>query len=85
VSAYLAALRVIEPDEELRRGPAETPAGHARRLRQAGAGTLELDLLAADFELARWGGRRISSAEDRRAIGRWERLRVRLAARPVDG
>jgi hypothetical protein len=85
VSAYLAALRAIEADDELRRGPAETPAEHARRLREAGAGTLELDLLAADFELARWGGRRISSAEDRRAIGRWERLRIRLAARPVDG
>lgn len=85
VSAYLAALRAIEADEELRRDPAETPAGHARRLREAGAGTLELDLLAADFELARWGGRRISPAEDRRAIGRWERLRIRLAARPVDG
>jgi hypothetical protein len=85
VSAYLAALRAIEADDELRRGPSETPAAHARRLRLAGAGTLELDLLAADFELARWGGRRLSSAEDRRAIGRWDRLRLRLAAQPVDG
>jgi hypothetical protein len=85
VSAYLAALQAIDADEELRRDPAETPAAHARRLRAAGVGTLELDLLAADFELARWGGRRISSAEDRRAVARWERLRTRLAGRPTEG
>jgi len=75
VSAYLAALRLLEPDVELRREPAETPAAHSHRLREAGAGTLELDLLAADFELARWAARRISPAEDRRAVRRWERLR----------
>lgn len=85
VAAYLAALRSLQPDEEFRRDPAETPAAHARRLRQAGAGTLELDLLAADFELARWGGRRLSGAEDRRAVGRWERFRSRPATRPSDG
>jgi hypothetical protein len=85
VAAYLAALRAIEPDEELRRDPAETPAAHAKRLRGAGAGTLELDLLAADFELARWGGRWISPAEDRRAIGRWERFRIRQAGPTADG
>lgn len=85
VAAYLAALRSLQPDDELRRDPAETPAAHARRLRQAGAGTLELDLLAADYELARWGGRRLSDAEDRRAVGRWERFRERAASRPADG
>ena len=79
VTAYLAALRELAGHRELDRSPAETPAAHARRLHQIGAGTLELDLLAADFELARWGGRSISRAEDRRAIGRWERLRRRLA------
>ena len=79
VAAYLAALRSLEAHEGLKRGAGETPAAHARRLHEAGAGTLELDLLAADFELARWGGRAISRAEDRRAIGRWERLRARLA------
>jgi hypothetical protein len=47
-------------------------------------GTLELDLLAADFQLARWGGRRLSGAEDRRAIGRWERFRDRLARRSAE-
>jgi Domain of unknown function (DUF4129) len=84
VAAYVAVLRALEPDEELRRDPAETPAAHARRLRQRGVGTLELDLLAADFELARWGGRQLSRAEDRRAVGRWDRLRERFAARSVE-
>lgn len=81
VAAYLAALRALEPYEELRRDDGETPAVHARRLHDAGAGSLELDLLAADFQLARWAGRRISPAEDRRAIGRWDRFRERLAER----
>ncbi|MEO8229306.1 MAG: DUF4129 domain-containing protein [Chloroflexota bacterium] len=81
VAAYLATLRALEPYEELRRAEDETPAAHARRLHDAGAGSLELDLLAADFQLARWAGRRISSAEDRRAIGRWDRFRGRLADR----
>ena len=85
VAAYVAVLRALEPDEELRRDPAETPAAHARRLREKGIGTLELDLLAADFELARWGGRRLSRAEDRRAVGRWDRLRERFAERTAGG
>ena len=82
VAAYLATLRALEPYAELRRAEGETPAAHAHRLHEAGPGSLELDLLAADFELARWGGRRISAAEDRRAVGRWERFRGRLADRP---
>jgi hypothetical protein len=82
VAAYLATLRALEPYAELRRADGETPAEHARRLHDAGPGSLELDLLAADYELARWGGRRISMAEDRRAIGRWERVRAGLAERP---
>ena len=82
VAAYLATLRALEPYDDLRRAEGETPAGHAHRLHGTGVGSLELDLLAADFELARWGGRRISAAEDRRAVGRWERLRARLADRP---
>ncbi len=81
VTAYLAALRVLEGDDDLRRDPAETPAAHARRLRQRGAGGLELDLLAADYALVRWGSRRVSRSEDRRAVGRWERIRDRMAYR----
>jgi Domain of unknown function (DUF4129) len=85
VEAYLALLRALEPDAELRRDAAETPAAHARRLRELGLGTLELDLLAADFELARWGARRLSSAEDRRAVGRSNRLRAVFAGRSARG
>ncbi|HSS34865.1 MAG TPA: DUF4129 domain-containing protein [Patescibacteria group bacterium] len=85
VTAYLAALRTIESDEELRREPAETPAQHAHRLHGLGFGSLELDLLAADFELARWGGRRLSGSEDRRALGRLERFRRQVADRLPDG
>jgi hypothetical protein len=59
----------------LARDPAETPADHARRLRSAGAGAPALDLLAADYQLSRFGGVTLSSAEERRAIGRWRRLR----------
>lgn len=81
VSAYLAALRVVEADDDLRRDPAETPAAHARRLRELGAGGLELDLLAADYALVRWGSRRVSRSEDRRAVSRWERFRDRMALR----
>lgn len=81
VTAYLAALRLVDPDDDLRRDPAETPAQHAHRLHGIGAGSFELDLLAADFELARWGGRRLTPAEDRRALGRLERFRIRIADR----
>ena len=83
-SPTAATLRALEPFEGQGRGPDETPAAHARRLHEAGVGTLELDLLAADFELARWGGRSISRAEHRRAIGRWDRLRGRLAQGPLE-
>ncbi len=84
VSAYLATLRALEGSDDLRRTVDETPAAHARRLRRS-VGHLELDLLAADFALARWGRRRISPSEDRRAIGRWGRLRDRLADRSRAG
>src|SRR5512143_1262204 len=51
--AYLAILDRLEGDERLRRAPSESPAAHARRLRAMGAGSLSLDLLAADFALER--------------------------------
>ena len=76
-------------DDRVRRGAAatagQTPAQHAHRLHGLGFGSLELDLLAADFELARWGGRRLSGSEDRRALGRLERFRRRMADRLPDG
>lgn len=78
-AAYLATLAELEPLRAQRRQPIETPAGHARRLHREGFGSLELDLLAANYELSRWGGRRLPERETRRAIGRWERSRVRIA------
>ena len=40
---------------ELARLSSETPAGHARRLRAADAGSIDLELLAADYQLVRFG------------------------------
>ena len=68
--AYLAVLERLDDDERLRRIPSESPAAHARRLRGIGAGTLSLDLLAADFELERYRGATLTPGEVRRAIER---------------
>ena len=78
VSAYLALDEDLSGDRALERRPAETPAEHARRIRAAGRRELAMDLLAADYSLARFAGVRLSDAEDRRAVGRWRALRVRL-------
>jgi hypothetical protein len=80
-AAYVATLKLLEPLHGLRRLPHETPLAHANRIRRDGAGTLELDLLAADYELSRWGARTLSGRETRRAISRWERSRWWIAAR----
>jgi hypothetical protein len=56
----------------------ETPREHARRLRGDGWGRLGLELLAADYALDRFAGERLTPVEDRRAIGRWRRLRGEL-------
>ncbi|MDQ2690026.1 MAG: DUF4129 domain-containing protein [Chloroflexota bacterium] len=75
VTAYLASL-----DDLAERRPAdaraeqETPRAHAARVR-IGA---ELDALQADYALVRYGGRTLTDAEQRRALGRWQRLRRRL-------
>jgi hypothetical protein len=55
----------------------ETPAAHARRLRDEGRGDLGLELLVADYELDRFGGVSLTPNEERRAIARWRRLRRR--------
>jgi hypothetical protein len=77
VTAYIAALRDLatrEPDAA--RADHETPRAHAARV----AAGPELAALQADYALARYGGRSLSPAENRRAIGRWERLRRRPRA-----
>jgi len=79
--AYLAALAELERDPNLGRRPNESPARHARRLRDEGSGSLEFELLAADYQLARFGGDPLTPGEHRRAIGRWRRLRDRLGGR----
>ena len=57
------------------RRPTETPAAHAARLRADGAGAAALDLLVADFQLARFGAVPLTPAEDQRAVRRYHRLR----------
>ena len=80
VDAYLRLLRDLESRPTVRREPAETPAAHAARLRTRGAADLSLDLLAADYALARFGGVELSAAEELRAVGRWRRLRRTLGS-----
>lgn len=75
--AYLALLRDLEGHARLARAPAESPAHHARRLRTAGAGSLSLDFLAADFQLERYADAVLTPPEVRRAIRRW-----RIGRRP---
>ncbi|HEY6013285.1 MAG TPA: DUF4129 domain-containing protein [Candidatus Limnocylindrales bacterium] len=82
--AYLVVLDRLEPDERLRRTPSESPAAHARRLRDMGAGTLSLDLLAADFELERYRGATLTPSEIRRAIER-ARAGARLGRASLKG
>jgi len=77
-TAYLALVADIARQEAIRREPVETPAEHARRLRGDGVGDLGLDLLAADYALAAFGGVGLTPREDRRAVDRWRRLRHRL-------
>lgn len=77
ITAYLAALADLgASDPDAARAEHETPRSHARRV-EAGA---ELASLQADYALARYGGRELTDAENRRAIGRWQRLRRRLGA-----
>ncbi len=77
VTAYVATLASLADDPGLARGPSETPAGHARRLVEAGADPPPglLRHLAADYQLARYGERRITTHENERALGRWRRHR----------
>jgi len=79
VQAYVALLADLARHPPAGRGTGETPAEHAARLRRAGAPSLALDLLAADYALARDAGLTLSKAEDRRGVERWRMLRRRLA------
>lgn len=81
VEAYVALVGDLEHHVHVRRDPAETPTAHAARLRVAGGPDLALDLLAADYALACYGGAQLPAREDRRAVGRWRALRRRLPQR----
>jgi len=76
-TAYLATLELLADHPDLARQASETPARHARRLADAGQdpdpGSLRR--LAADYQLARYGDRRITSLETGRALERWRRRR----------
>ncbi|MGH2382110.1 MAG: hypothetical protein ACRDG7_12940 [Candidatus Limnocylindria bacterium] len=77
VSAYLAALdELVAEDAGSARRDSESPHAHASRV-----GIVEIGSLQADYALARYGGRRLTAPEHRRALGRWRRLRARLRAR----
>ena len=78
VAAYRALLEDLEGYPALRREPGETPVEHAARLRAAGRGDLALELLAADYGLARFGAVDLTPREHRRALARAAALRRRL-------
>ena len=80
-AAYRALVDDLDRHQLVRREPAETPAGHAARLRAEGGDVLSLDLLAADYALARYGGVELAAWEHRRGVARWRDLRRRLAGR----
>jgi hypothetical protein len=75
VSAYLAALDDLAADGAATqaRRTSETPHAHAARV-----GIPEIARLQADYALARYGARRLTDPEHRRAVSRWRRLRKRL-------
>jgi hypothetical protein len=76
--AYVALVRDLDGHADVRRLAGETPAEHAARLRSVGQAAFSLDLLAADYALARYGDVDLPAREDRRAVGRWRSLRRTL-------
>ena len=83
VEAYVTLIGDLDRHRDVRRDPAETPAAHAARLRASGRSGLSLDLLAADYALARYGDVELAAREDRRAVARWRVLRRRIPVRPA--
>lgn len=86
-SAYVALVDDLAGHPAVERRAGETPAEHAARLRGSGRGDLRLNLLAADYALARYADFELPPREDRRAIGRWRVLRraLRRPVRPAAG
>jgi hypothetical protein len=84
VGAYRALVADLAERHGVRREDWETPREHASRLRATAHAGLPLDLLAADYALATFGGVELSAGENRRAVSRWRLLRRRLQAQPED-
>ena len=84
VAAYMSALAELDSRADMARLPNETPAQHARRLRRVSgvdpALAADFARLAAGYQLARYGERRITTLENVRAVGRFQRLRRMLRA-----
>ena len=81
VSAYMSALVELQGHLDLARLPNETPAQHASRLRHLNVVVGgDVARLAAGYQLARYGERRITPPENLRAVGRFKRLRSALRA-----
>jgi len=76
--AYIALVRDLDGHADVSRLAGETPAEHAARLRSIGPAAFSLDLLAADYALARYAGVDLPAREDRRAVRRWRSLRRAL-------
>jgi hypothetical protein len=71
--AYLATLELLTRTPDSARRGSETPREHADRVGRDRA-SFPLRRLAADYALAEFGGRALSSAEHRRAIDSWRRM-----------
>jgi len=76
--AYLTALEELARDGRWPRGSSETPAAHAARARREGLEGTTLPRLAAAYQLARYGERRLGSLEVKRGRDRLRRLRETL-------
>jgi Domain of unknown function (DUF4129) len=75
-TAYVAVLHLLASRPDLARQAAESPLAHARRVRTGGLPDAALSLLAADFQLQRYGDRQLGLQERRKALARWRRIRA---------
>jgi hypothetical protein len=82
--AYLAFLGDAARAGPLARDKAEGPQTHVRRIRGEGLTEPAAGKLVADYELERYGLRRLPARETQRAVSRWRRLREVLRSRRRD-
>lgn len=82
VEAYQLALASLDGGSTARH-PAETPREHAARMSGSPEAS-DVRHLAADYQLAALGDRRLTPAEHARAIARWRRIARGRRRRPAD-